>query len=81
MDNAPRSLSDFVSARPTHVGPRPWIETIPEWPTILEGWNSGYTQSQIRAWLVEECGYAPEVVTTSRVAHLSKKYSRFRSGS
>ena len=80
MGESRRSLSEFVSDRPTRVVPLPWLETIPEWEAILEGWQNGFTQSQIRAWLIEECGYSSDDATPARMAHLSKKFSRFTRG-
>lgn len=80
MTTERKPLVDFANEMPTRVGPLPWLETIPEWDEVLTGWRSGLTQSQIREWLIVECGYTPEQVTPSRMAHLSKKHKRFSRG-
>lgn len=72
------SLTDFAN----EIGKNPpgynaWIRTIPEWPEILEAWNTGKVdQSQIRLYLIEVCGYSPDLATRSRIAYLSKQYPR-----
>jgi hypothetical protein len=74
---ADKSLSDFaVEIGRIKSGPQAWIEMIPEWDTVLEGWNSGIPQTVIQRWLIEECGYSREEATRQRIAHLSKKYPR-----
>lgn len=58
-----------------------WITTIPEWPEILEAWQSGtVNQGQILDWLVETRGYDKELVTRARIAHLSKVFPRRHRG-
>jgi hypothetical protein len=75
------SLTDFAEDHPRiRSGYRAWIESIPEWPEVLAGWNAGITQVQIRRWLVDECGYDSLVASRSRIAHLSKKYPRIGTG-
>lgn len=75
------SLTDFAKANPAGItGSQAWIETIPEFAEILEGWKAGISQGQIRRWLLEACGYDPLVATRSRIAHLSKTYPRTRRG-
>jgi hypothetical protein len=71
------SLTDFAGDHPrSRTGYPAWIETLPEWPEILAGWNAGISQVQIQRWLVDVCGYDPLMATRSRLAHLSKKYPR-----
>jgi hypothetical protein len=76
------SLIEFAKANPQHpTGVVAWITTIPEWPVIHEAWTSGTVrQSHVRNWLIEECGYAPEVATRNRIAHLSRQYPRTNNG-
>jgi len=62
------------------TGVQPWITTIPEWDTVLEGWNAGLRLVTIRRWLIEECGYSPEIATRQRVDYLSKQYPRRSDG-
>ena len=72
-----RSLADHASANPPlRTGYQAWIESIPEWTEILEGWQARLTQVQIRRWLIEERGYDGAVASRSRIAHLSKQYPR-----
>jgi len=62
-------------------GSQAWLTSIPEWPEIVEAWKSGAVdQSQIRCYLIEVCGYAPEQATRARIAHLSKQYPRSHRG-
>jgi hypothetical protein len=73
------TLSDYVAAHPTSpTGPRAWLTTLPEWPTILEAWESGIaTAGQIRGWLINECGYSPLEVTFAKVGgYLTKHHPR-----
>lgn len=75
------SLTDFAEQHPRQkTGYTAWIETIPEWPEVLKGWQSGISQSQIQKWLINECGYQPTQATRTRIAHLSKKYPRTTDG-
>ncbi|MEY4371419.1 MAG: hypothetical protein RL219_188 [Actinomycetota bacterium] len=74
-------LTDFAKANPAGIpGSQAWIETIPEFSEVLEGWKAGISQGQIRRWLIEVCGYDPLVATRSRIAHLSKTYPRTTRG-
>lgn len=76
-----RSLTDHAAANPPlRTGYIAWIESIPEWSEVLDGWQAGITQVQIRRWLIEERGYSPDVVSRSRIAHLSKQYPRTERG-
>jgi len=53
-----------------------WLTTIPEHEHIVEVWNEGtITATQIRRWLLEDCGYDPAVVTTSTaIAYYLNRY-------
>jgi hypothetical protein len=71
------SLTDFAATHPLKSpGMRAWLETIPEFPEVLAGWQSGIGQAQIRRWLIDECGYDPTVATRNRLSHLAKQYPR-----
>lgn len=71
------SLTDFAAKNPAGTpGFGAWIESIPEFPEVLAGWQAGITQAQIRRWLIEERGYDAQIATRNRVAHLSKQYPR-----
>jgi hypothetical protein len=75
------SLTEFAAANPNATpGVGAWIESIPEFPEVLAGWQAGITQSQIRRWLIEERGYEGTVATRNRIAHLSKQYPRSTRG-
>jgi len=75
------SLTDFAATHPNATpGVGAWIESIPEFPEVLAGWQAGITQSQIRRWLIEERGYESTVATRNRIAHLSKQYPRSTRG-
>ncbi len=75
------SLTEYAKKNAANKPGSPaWIETIPEWPEILSGWQAGITQPQIRRWLIEERGYDQTVASRSRLAHLSKQYPRFDRG-
>ena len=73
-----KSLAEFASENTRYPnGATAWITTIPEWPEILEAWQSGQVnQGQILDWLVQIRGYDAEKVTRSKIAHLSKVYPR-----
>lgn len=70
------SLTEFAAAAggPTR-GSAPWVESLPEWPEILEAYKAGVKLYQIRSWLISECGYPVAEVTRSRVAYLSRNHS------
>ena len=70
------SLSEFAAldVRPTR-GSAPWIESLPEWPEIIEAYKAGVKLYQIRTWLISERGYPVSDVTRSRVAYLSRNHS------
>lgn len=53
-----------------------WIESIPEWPEVRAAHENGVSQTTIRRWLIDECGYDPTECTTGRVNWLSKGYPR-----
>ena len=75
------TLDEFAAANPRpRTGYAAWVESIPEWPDVKAGWEKGYTQAQIRNWLIEACGYSPDVATRTRLAHLSKWYPRSKRG-
>ena len=75
------SLTDFAAKNPVNSpGFGAWIESIPEFPEVLAGWRAGISQSQIRRWLIEECGYEATLATRNRLAHLSKQYPRTTRG-
>ncbi len=75
------SLTEFADKHPRYRR-ESWITTLPEWPAILEAWQTGTVNStQIREWLVRECGYPADQVTYSRTGgYLSKEYPRNRRG-
>lgn len=74
---ADKSLVAYAEANPRYATTVAWITTIPEWPEILEAWESGkVNQAQICDWLVEHRGYEKAVVTRARVAYLSKVHPR-----
>ena len=69
------SLNEFASADTRQIsGVTPWIESIPEWPEVLEAFKAGVRQYQIREWLISERGYLPTVATRSRISHLARNY-------
>lgn len=53
-----------------------WIESIPEWPEVLAAHKAGVSQTTIRRWLLDECGYPADECTTARVNWLSKGHPR-----
>lgn len=71
-----KSLTEFAASDrgPTRGSP-PWVETLPEWPEILEAYKAGVKLYQIRSWLISERGYPVAEVTRSRVAYLSRNHS------
>lgn len=79
---AKKTLLEFAAENPRHPAEGiAWITTIPEWPEILEAWQSGkVNQGQILDWLVDARGYDKDVVTRAKIAHLSKVYPRRRRG-
>lgn len=70
------SLAEYVAANPpSQLGA--WLPSIPEFDAIKEAWLAGtVTQTQIRRWLLDECGYDENVATVARIAWLSKYQSR-----
>ena len=69
------SLNEFASASGgPNRGTAPWIESIPEWPEVLEAFKAGVRQYQIREWLITERGYLPTDATRNRVAHLARNH-------
>lgn len=65
---APQSLAAFAASRRATSGPKCWACGIKEAPEIAAAVNAGdVTLSAIRAWLVEQKGYSPEVATRSRI--------------
>ena len=75
------SLTEFASKNPnTPPGYSAWLPSIPEWPEVLAGWQSGISQAQIRRWLIEDRKYDPTVATRNRLAYLSKQYPRSNRG-
>lgn len=71
------TLTEFAQSNPvTPPGYRAWLESIPEWNEVRTGWENGISQAQIRRWLIEECGYDPNLATRNRIAHLSKAHPR-----
>ncbi len=70
------SLEDFAKANPRNRG-NAWIETIPEWDTIREGWLSGIDLGTIRKWLLTK-GYTDDQLTMGRMAHVHRKCPRGR---
>ena len=71
-----QSLTEFAKNNRAKPGIVAWLETIPEWEECCKGWESGLTRTQVRSWLIEECGYLPTDATVSRMAHLSKTRPR-----
>lgn len=70
------SLTEFAASnRVAHGGNAPWIESLPEWPEIIEAYKAGVKLYQIRSWLISERGYPVAEVTRSRVAYLSRNHS------
>lgn len=75
------SLTEYAASHPVAPpGFGAWIESIPEFPEVLKGWQDGISQSQIRRWLIEVCGYDPQLATRNRLSHLSKQYPRAKHG-
>jgi len=75
------SLTEFAAANPARTpGFGAWIESIPEFPEVLAGWQAGISQSQIRRWLIEERGYDATLATRNKLGHLSKQYPRTTRG-
>ena len=73
------SLSDYAATNPdTTAGPIAWLPSLPEWEAIRTAWESGtVSATQIRGWLINECGYPTTVATYARVGgYLSKHYPR-----
>ena len=69
------SLNEFASADTRQIcGVTPWIESISEWPEVLEAFKAGVRQYQIREWLITERGYLPTDATRNRVAHLARNH-------
>jgi hypothetical protein len=76
VKDAPKSLIEFAEENPRYSHSEAWIITIPEWPEILEAWQSGKVdQRQIRDWLIA-IGYEPQQATRAKIAQLSKFYPR-----
>ena len=71
-----KSLNDYAKTDVSRTGPTAWIETIPEWPEVLDAYRAGMSMAVIRRWLVNECGYDEQVATYQRVSHLYNKYGR-----
>lgn len=71
-----KSLTEFAKANRQKPGIVAWLETIPEWEECCKGWDAGLSRTQVRLWLIEECGYSAEDATVSRMAHLSKNRTR-----
>mgnify|MGYP003328696446 FL=1 len=69
-----KSLTDYAKSETIRTGPTAWVETIPEWPEVLDAYRSGVRMSVIRRWLINECGYEEDVATYQRVSHLYNKY-------
>ena len=71
-----QSLKEFAASdRGPRRGSSPWVETLPEWPEILEAYKAGVKLYQIRCWLISERGYQAHEVTRSRIAYLSRNHS------
>ena len=68
-------LAKFAASHKTTSGLTPWLETIEEWPEILKAWQAGVGIATIRAWLTQDRGYDPSLVTEGRVGIL-RKYPR-----
>jgi hypothetical protein len=70
------SLTEFAASDGgPNRGTAPWIESLPEWPEILEAYKAGVRLYQIRSWLISERGYPAAEATRSRVAYLSRNCS------
>lgn len=77
MTEQRRSLEEFVTANPNPPRIQAWLPNIPEFDAIKQAWLAGTaTQSQIRQWLIQECGYTDEQATVARIAWLSKYQPR-----
>ena len=71
-----QSLKEFAAADGgPNRGTPPWVESLPEWPEILEAYKAGVKLYQIRTWLISERGYSAGEVTRSRVSYLSRNHS------
>jgi hypothetical protein len=70
------SLSEFAALDGGPVrGSGSWVQSLPEWPEILEAYKAGIRLYQIRSWLISERGYPVAEVTRSRIAYLSRNFS------
>lgn len=77
------SLTEYAATNPAPVsGPIAWLPNLPEWPAIRTAWETGtVTGTQIRDWLINECGYPADMVTYARVGgYLSKNHPRRTNG-
>lgn len=77
------SLVEFAKANPQYTtGTTAWITMLPEWEAIRDAWVTGAaTGTQIREWLIKECGYPESEVTYARTGgYLSKTFPRTRRG-
>lgn len=73
------SLNDYATTNPdTCPGPLAWLPSLPEWEAILTAWETGTASAtQIRGWLINECGYPATTATYARVGgYLSKHHPR-----
>lgn len=70
------SLTEFAALDGGPVrGSGSWVQSLPEWPEILEAYKAGIRLYQIRSWLISERGYSVAEVTRSRIAYLSRNFS------
>lgn len=70
-----RSLTEYA-ADVSRPGPSAWLPGIPEFAEVRDGWLSGVSLRAIRLWLINECGYAPDVATTNRLLYLTRHHPR-----
>lgn len=73
-----RSLTEFAESSRPKTGPVAWLVGIPEYDECVAGWLAGIPVSAIRAWLVDECGYDPQLATTNRLNYLTRAHPRSR---
>ncbi len=67
-----KSLVEYAKENPAKRGAICWACGIPEAEEVNSGLRSGLYPTQIREWLVNECGYDVNVCTVAKI-HMHKQ--------
>ncbi len=70
-------LSEYAADDRNRGRSKPWLESIPEWPEIVEAYRErGIPGPVIRQYLIDKGLYTEEDLTDGRWQHLYKKAAR-----